>query len=29
MVLDEVMPPLAWVGMIVAGFGVFMATTRK
>ncbi len=28
-VLDEVMPPLAWVGMIVAGLGVFMATTRK
>ena len=28
-VLDEIMPPLAWVGMIVAGLGVFMATTHK
>lgn len=28
-VLDEVMPPLAWVGMVVAGLGVFMATTKK
>ena len=28
-VLDEVMPPLAWGGMVVAGLGVFMATTRK
>lgn len=28
-VLDEVMPPMAWVGMGVAGLGVFMATTRK
>lgn len=28
-VLDEIMPPLAWVGMIVAGLGVFMATTKK
>lgn len=29
LVLDEVMPPLAWVGMVVAGLGVFMATTKK
>ena len=28
-VLDEIMPPVAWVGMIVAGLGVFMATTKK
>jgi drug/metabolite transporter (DMT)-like permease len=28
-VLDEVMPPLAWGGMVVAGLGVFMATSRK
>ena len=28
-VLDEVMPPLAWVGMVVAGLGVFMATAKK
>ncbi len=28
-VLDEIMPPLAWVGMVVAGFGVFMATKKK
>ena len=28
-VLGEVMPPLAWVGMVVAGLGVFMATTKK
>lgn len=28
-VLDEIMPPLAWVGMVVAGAGVFMATTGK
>lgn len=28
-VLDEIMPPLAWVGMVVAGLGVFMATTTK
>lgn len=27
-VLDEIMPPLAWVGMIVAGLGVFMATAK-
>lgn len=26
-VLDEVMPPLAWGGMVIAGLGVFMATT--
>ena len=29
MVLDEIMPPLAWGGMVVAGLGVFMATTKK
>lgn len=29
LVLGEVMPPLAWVGMVVAGLGVFMATTQK
>lgn len=28
-VLGEVMPPLAWLGMVVAGLGVFMATTKK
>ena len=28
-VLDEVMPPLAWLGMAVAGLGVFMATRKK
>lgn len=28
-VLDEIMPPLAWLGMLVAGLGVFMATTQK
>ena len=28
-VLDEVMPPLAWLGMLIAGLGVFMATTSK
>jgi drug/metabolite transporter (DMT)-like permease len=28
-VLDEIMPPLAWVGMVVAGLGVFMATCNK
>lgn len=28
-VLDEVMPPLAWAGMVVAGLGVFMATKKK
>lgn len=28
-VLDEIMPPIAWAGMIVAGLGVFMATTKK
>ncbi len=28
-VLDEVMPPLAWVGMVVAGLGVFMATSKR
>lgn len=28
-VLDEIMPPLAWVGMVVAGLGVFVATTQK
>ena len=28
-VLDEIMPPLAWVGMVVAGLGVFMATSKK
>lgn len=28
-VLDEVMPPMAWIGMAVAGAGVFMATKKK
>ncbi len=28
-VLDEIMPPLAWIGMAVAGLGVFMATSKK
>ena len=28
-VLDEVMPPLAWAGMVVAGLGVFIATNEK
>ncbi|GAB5469279.1 MAG: DMT family transporter [Rhodospirillales bacterium] len=28
-VLDEVMPPLAWAGMVVAGLGVFLATAKK
>ena len=28
-VLDEVMPPLAWLGMLMAGAGVFLATTQK
>ncbi len=28
-VLDEVMPPIAWIGMLVAGLGVYMATFRK
>ena len=28
-VLDEVMPPLAWVGMVIAGLGVFLATTTR
>lgn len=27
-VLDEIMPPLAWAGMVVAGLGVFMATKQ-
>ncbi len=29
LVLDEVMPPAAWLGMVVAGAGVFMATSSK
>lgn len=29
LVLNEVMPPLAWVGMVVAGLGVFLATRSK
>lgn len=29
MVLDEIMPLLAWVGMVVAGLGVFIATSKK
>ncbi|WP_282604643.1 DMT family transporter [Pelagibius sp. Alg239-R121] len=29
LVLDEVMPPVAWLGMGIAGAGVFMATTPK
>ncbi|MEM9441043.1 MAG: DMT family transporter [Pseudomonadota bacterium] len=27
--LDEIMSPLAWVGMVIVGLGVFMATTQK
>jgi drug/metabolite transporter (DMT)-like permease len=27
-VLDEVMPPIAWFGMVVAGLGVFIATRK-
>ncbi|MEP3276641.1 MAG: DMT family transporter [Stappiaceae bacterium] len=29
LVLGEIMPPLAWVGMVIAGLGVFLATTKK
>lgn len=29
LVLDEVMPPLAWAGMVIAGLGVFIATSNK
>ncbi|WP_425085596.1 DMT family transporter [Ruegeria profundi] len=29
LVLGEVMPPIAWVGMVVAGFGVFLATNKS
>ena len=29
LVLGEVMPPMAWVGMAVAGFGVFLATNTR
>lgn len=29
LVLGEIMPPAAWVGMVVAGLGVFMATKKK
>lgn len=28
-VLDEIMPPMAWLGMVVAGAGVFLATSKK
>ena len=28
-ILDELMPPLAWVGMVVAGLGVYIATQQK
>ncbi|WP_415402176.1 DMT family transporter [Tateyamaria sp. SN3-11] len=28
-VLDEIMPPIAWLGMLVAGLGVFLATATK
>lgn len=28
-VLDEIMPPFAWLGMAVAGVGVFMATSQN
>lgn len=28
-VLNEVMPPAAWAGMVVAGLGVFMATKKR
>lgn len=28
-ILDEIMPPAAWVGMVVAGLGVFMATKKR
>jgi drug/metabolite transporter (DMT)-like permease len=27
-VLDETMPPIAWLGMLIAGLGVFMATRK-
>ena len=27
--LGEVMPPLAWAGMVVAGLGVWLATARQ
>jgi len=29
MILGEIMPPLAWLGMIIAGLGVFLAATQK
>ncbi len=29
LVLDEVMPPAAWAGMVIAGLGVFLATSQK
>lgn len=29
LVLDEVMPPAAWAGMVIAGLGVFLATSPK
>lgn len=29
LVLDEVMPPMAWLGMVIAGTGVFLATSPK
>ena len=28
-VLDEDMPPVAWVGMLLSAVGVFMATTNR
>lgn len=28
-ILGEIMPPLAWVGMMIAGVGVYLATTKK
>jgi drug/metabolite transporter (DMT)-like permease len=29
LVLDEVMPPMAWLGMAIAAFGVFIATNKR
>ena len=29
LILDEVMPPLAWAGMVLAGIGVLLATARE
>ena len=29
LMLDEIMPPLAWAGMAVAAIGVYIATRKK